>query len=101
MEPSCFSNSYENLEISRSYVNVDSIGDELASLLVLPEERLILREEHLDPHQVIVLQVVWVRSEGLYRYQLAFPVLGLKIVSSSWVVGLRLPLVSIIQFEFN
>ena len=67
-------------------MNVDTIGDELASLLVFPEERLVLREEHLDPHQVIVLQVIRVRSEGLYRCQLAFPILGLKIVSSSWVV---------------
>ena len=76
MEPSYFSNSYEKVRDNRSYVNVDSIGDELASLLVLPEERLVFREEHLDPHQVIVLQVIRVRSKGLYRYQLAFPVLG-------------------------
>ena len=48
-------------------MNVDPIGDELAPLLVLPEERLILREEHLDPHQVIVPQVIRVRSERLYR----------------------------------
>jgi hypothetical protein len=46
-------------------MNVDTIGDELASLLVFPEERLVLREEHLDPYQVIVLQVIRVRSEGL------------------------------------
>ena len=88
-------------------MDFDSIGDELASLLVLPEECLILREEHLDPHQVIVLQVIWVRSEGLYRYQLVIPLLGLKIASSSYFVGLGLGLglwlllSSIMQFEFN
>ncbi len=41
-------------------MNFDSIGDELASLLVVPEERLILREDYLDPHQVFEVQVIGV-----------------------------------------
>jgi hypothetical protein len=56
-------------------MNVDPIGDELAPLLVLPEERLILREKHLDPHQVIVPQVIRVRRQRL----------SITVLCNTWV----------------
>jgi hypothetical protein len=53
-------------------MNVDPI---LAPLLVLPEERLILREKHLDPHQVIVPQVIRVRRQRL----------SITVLCNTWV----------------